>query len=275
MTDNPSKNGTAQVVDSKPEPTVTWPVKDGEALVGTVRLASGRYQCVLPDGSVVETFTIYKLAMEFLHRRGQMIPLEERAASLKADVDQLAHQSQTEWRLGLPDYAKWHGLSEAKLQEMIEAEIEANEKRACEQKLEDERREQRAEKQAEKKASQEKAKAKEEREEIERQDRRARRDARDQLAAESRARQRQREIDRQLAIILKQPIAEHDSRLMEAATRLGEDINNLRAQFAELLDIERERRGIGDVEPWSEPVNINTLLNDIHKHRGGYVIIHI
>jgi len=35
---------------------------------------------------------------------------------------------------------------------------------------------------------------------------------------------RQREIDRQLAIILKQPTAEHDARLTQVATRLGEDL---------------------------------------------------
>jgi len=268
--------GKSQPVDSKPERTVTWPIKgDSGVLIGTVvRLASGLHQCVLPDGAVIETFKAHKFAVEFLHERGQTIPSEERAARLKTDVNWLAHESQAIWRWWLPDYAKRHGLDEAKLREMIEAEIEANEKKAREQKLEDERREQRAEKQAEKKARQEKAKAKEERDEIERQDRRARRDARDQLAAERRARQRQLEIDQQLAIILKQPIAEHDSRLMETATRLGEDINGLRAQFVELLDAERERRGIGDVEPWSEPVNVNTLLSDIHKHRRRYVIIH-
>src|SRR5262249_243939 len=123
-------------------------------------------------------------------------------------------------------------------------------------------------------ARQEKAKAKEERQEIEREDRRTRRDARDQLAADRQARQRQREVDRQLAIILKQPTVEHDSRLMEAAARLGEDINDLRAQFTELLDAERERRGIGDVEPWPEAINLNALLNDIHRHRRRYIIIH-
>jgi hypothetical protein len=61
---------------------------------------------------------------------------------------------------------------------------------------------------------------------------------------------------------------------MEVATRLGEDINGLRAQFAELLDAERERRGIGDVEPWPKAIDVNTLLNDIHKHRRRYIIIH-
>src|SRR5262249_55677665 len=118
------------------------------------------------------------------------------------------------------------------------------------------------------------AKAKEERQEIEREDRRARRDARDQLAADRQACQRQREVDRQLAIILRQPTAEQDARLMEVATRLGVDVNDLRAQFADLLDIERERRGIGDVVPWPDPVNLDALLNDIHRHRGRFIVIH-
>jgi len=37
-----------------PERTVTWPVKDGDALIGTVRLSKGVHECVLPDGTVVE-----------------------------------------------------------------------------------------------------------------------------------------------------------------------------------------------------------------------------
>jgi putative DNA primase/helicase len=203
---------------------------------------------------------------------------EERARRLRAEVERLSRLPTVEWMLYIEGdaekYAEKYDVNKATLKGMVEAVIKEAEKRQRDEQAERRRIEARAEKQAEKKVRQEKAKAKEECEEIERQDRRARRDTRDQLAAERRARQRQREIDRQLAIILKQPSAEHDSRLMEAATRLGEDINDLRAQFAELLDAERERRGIGDVEPWSEPVNVNTLLNDIHKHRGRYVIIH-
>src|SRR5262245_56638182 len=257
-----------------PERTVTWPVKDGDALIGTVRLSKGVHECVLPDGTVIETFKNLNFAVEFLHQRGQSIPPEEQTARLKTDVGGLSRQSPSVWMYCLPDYAKRHGVAEAKLQGMIEAEIEVNEKKAREEQEQKQQAERRSEKREAKKASQEKAKAREEGQETERRDRRARRDERERLAAERRDRQRQREIDRQLAIILKQPMAEHDSRLMEIAGRLGEDVNDLRAQFAELLDAERERRGIGDVIPWPEPVNLNTLLNDIHKHRRRYVIIH-
>jgi len=257
-----------------PERTVTWPVKDGDALIGTVRLSKGVHECVLPDGTVVETFRSLNFAVEFLHQRGRPISPEEQASRLKTDVDELSRKSPTDRLFWLVDYAKRHDLAEATLQEMIEAEIEAAEKQKREEQAEERRHEQRQAKQDEKKVRQERAKVKEERAEADRQDRQARRDARDQEQAERRDRQRQREIDRQLAIILKQPTVEQDSRLMEAASRLGEDVNDLRAQFAELLDIERERRGIGDVVPWPDPVNLNALLNDIHRHRGRFIVIH-
>jgi putative DNA primase/helicase len=167
-------------------------------------------------------------------------------------------------------YAEKYGTDKVALRRMVEAVIKDTEKKQRDEQAKQRRIEARDEKQAAKEARQEKAKAVEE----DRQDRRARRETRDRLAAERRAQQRQREIDRQLAIILKQPIAEHDSRLMEVAPCLGVDINDLRARFGELLDAERERRGIGDVEPWPEPVNVNTLLSDIHKHRRRYIIIH-
>src|SRR5262245_35526526 len=199
---------------------------------------------------------------------------DEKARRLSLEVDRLARLPVVEWMFYIesPGYAEKLGVDDkAVLKRMVEAAVKERAQKQRAEQAEQRRIEGRAEK---KRASQERAKAKEERQETERQDRQARREARDQFAADRRARQRQREIDRQLAIILKQPIAEHDSRLTELATRLGEDINDLRAQFAELLDAERERRGIGDVELWPEPVNINTLLNDIHKHCGRYVIIH-
>ena len=258
-----------------PERTVTWPVKDADVLIGTVRLSKGVHECVLPDGTVVETFKSLNFAVEFLHQRERPISPRQQAANLKTDIDELCRQFSPSQRMFLlPDYAKRHSLDEAKLQQMVEAEVAAAEKRKCEEQAEQRRREQRQAKQDEKKARQEKAKAKEERQEVEREDRRARRDARDQERAERRYRQRQREIDQQLALILKQPTAEQDSRLMEVATRLGVDVNDLRAQFAELLDIERERRGMGDVVPWPDPVNLNALLNDIHRHRGRFIVIH-
>jgi len=70
------------------------------------------------------------------------------------------------------------------------------------------------------------------------------------------------------------PSAEHDPHLMELATRLGEDLDTLRTQFFELLDAERERRLIGDVEPWDEPVDVSALLTDVKKQFECYVVVH-
>src|SRR5215471_20113033 len=88
-----------------PERTVTWPVKDGDALIGSVRLSKGVHECVLPDGSVVETFKSLKFALEFLHQRGQPISPEEQAARLVADVDELSRKSLTDRSFWLADYA--------------------------------------------------------------------------------------------------------------------------------------------------------------------------
>jgi len=199
---------------------------------------------------------------------------EERARRLKIEVERLARLPTVEWMFYLDGVAEKHDIDKAALKQMIEAIIREAEKKAREDRGELRRREDRAEKQGEKRVRQERAQARDEREAIEREDRRARRDAREQERTDRQARQRQREVDRQLAIVLKQPIAEHDTRLIEIATRLSEDVDDLRAQFADLLDIERERRGVGDVEPWPDPVNLNALLRDIHEHRRRFVIIH-
>lgn len=105
---------------AKSERTVTWPVKDGDALIGTVRLSKGVHECVLPDGTIIETFKTLKFAVEFLHQQGRPFPSEEQASRLKTDVDELSRKSPTERMFWLPDYAKRHDLAEAKLQQMIE-----------------------------------------------------------------------------------------------------------------------------------------------------------
>src|SRR5215831_14447135 len=77
---------------AKPGGTITWPVKG----FGTVRLSKGVYECVLPDGAVVETFRTFNFAIEFLQERERPIRPEQQARRLKADVDALSRQSPTE-----------------------------------------------------------------------------------------------------------------------------------------------------------------------------------
>src|SRR5262249_62377493 len=80
-----------------PERTVTWPVKDGAALIGTVRLSKGVHECVLPDGTVIETFKNLNFAVEFLHHGGQSIPPEEQTASLRRHASVCTGQCQSGW----------------------------------------------------------------------------------------------------------------------------------------------------------------------------------
>src|SRR5262249_4716622 len=122
---------------AKPERTVTWPVKDGDVLIGTVKLAKGVYECALLDGTVVETFKNLNFAVEYLHRRGQPSPPEQQATRRKTDVGELSRKSPTDRIIPLPDYAKRHGIAESQLQEMIEAEVAEAEKRAREAKADD------------------------------------------------------------------------------------------------------------------------------------------
>ena len=138
------------------------------------------------------------------------VPDEERARRVKAEVERQARLSPGEYLLYLDDTAKKYGVDKAVLKAMIEAVSAENEKKRRGDHAEQRRIEQRVEKKRTAKEREERAGERERERAVEREDRRARRDAREQLAAERRAQQRQREIDRQLAIILKQPIAEHD-----------------------------------------------------------------
>jgi len=268
--DNPVAKPST-VVDTESRSTVTWPIKDKDtgAIIGTVvRQSNGVHQCVLSDGTVVESFSTLKFAMDFLQRRGQPFAAEALAARLQGDVDQLARQSPTEWRFWLPDYAKVHGIEEAKLREMVEAEIAANEKQQRQDREAKRRREAREDKQADKKAKEER----EDKREAERKRERQERDA--EKAARKEAERKEREKWKAFESIVKLPSAEHDGRLAALARQLGEDLDVLREEFAELRSEEEERVKRGQVEPWDEPVNTRELLGATAAQFGKYIIIH-
>jgi hypothetical protein len=70
------------------------------------------------------------------------------------------------------------------------------------------------------------------------------------------------------------PASEHGPRLAALAKRLDEDEAALHAAFAEYVAVDKE---IGDgrsAETWPEPVNTQSLLNDILAQLQRYVVIH-
>jgi len=247
---------------AKPEPTVTWPVKDGDVLLGTVKLSKGIYECTLPDGSIIETFRSHKFAVEHLYQRGRPIPPREQAATLKADVDELSHQSPTGWMFWLPDYAKRHGITESQLQEKIEAEVAEAEKRAREAKADDRYERRRIEQKQERddrRTRQDEARARKE-------DERARKEA-ERLEREQEARRKKREAV--FAEIADLPRLTHEVRLKEAAVRLGEDF----AALVEEFEVFYAARTIPeDLEPWPDQVNAAELLGAIEAKFRRYVV---
>jgi len=274
-------NGGGSEVSRAPEPatksegTITWLAGSS----GTVRLSNGVFECVLPDGSIIETFKTLKFALEFLEQRKEPIPPEKQASRLKIDVDELCRKSPTERIYWLPDYAKRHGIAETKLEQMIEAET----KRALAQQRQEQEAERRREQREKEKARQEKATAKEKCQDDDRQDRKARRDARDQQAADRRARQEeesarkeaerlereQKKREAVFAEIADLPKLTHEARLKEAVVRLGEDFELLLEEFEVFL---AARTIPEDLEPWSEPVDTAELLAAIEAKFRRYVV---
>jgi hypothetical protein len=188
-----------------------------------------------------------------LFRPTEITP-EERARRLKNEVERLTRLPTVEWRFyaSQEDHAQQYGVTPAGLRELVESVIKENEKKALKDEAEDRRREERAEKQQatvqrEQKREQERAE-KEARKEDER---------------------KQRERTKEFAKLLKLPTTEQESRLAALAKRLDEDPDILRDQFTEFAGVEEDSGIIGDIEPWPEPIDTQTLLTDVMSQLRG------
>ena len=202
---------------------------------------------------------------------------EERARRLKVEVDRLARMSAAEWLyyVELPGYAEKYGVDKATLRAMVEAAAKEIEKKRREDAGELRRREARDEKRRDTAVREADRKA-------DRAADRAERRAREQERAQERrdreatkaAEKKEKEKQKAFTAIVKLPTVEHEERLRTLARQLGENIDALREEFAELRGEEEERIRRGEVSPWDEPVNTRALLNDLEKQFGRYIIIH-
>jgi hypothetical protein len=199
----------------------------------------------------------------------------ERDSRLRTLVAQRARQPAFERVLYLEDDAKKHNILSAKLKELIDAVVKENEKKARETKVEHEKREHRVEKkQITARREQRRERERQEREERREQERQEREQEREEREARKEIERKDREKQKAFAAIVKLPSAEHDGRLAALARQLGEDINILHEEFAELRIEEEERIKRGQVEPWDEPVNTRVLLNAVAAQFEKYIIIH-
>jgi Protein of unknown function (DUF3631) len=185
----------------------------------------------------------------------------ERASRLKTEVDRLARLPPVEWMYYLDDTAKKHGITSAKLKTMVERVIKEREKKAREDKADDEKSKKYAERQRVTK---------------ERAEQKAQHRAQEQADKEAERKVRARE--EALEVILKLPCAEHEPRLAELARRSGEDLDFLRGELAQRVEVETEiiekSSGADSVETWPEPVDTKVLLTEVMAQLRRYVVVH-
>jgi hypothetical protein len=190
---------------------------------------------------------------------------EERARRLRQEVERLASLPIVEWRYYLEtgELAKKHGIEAAKLTQMVEATIHANEKKAREAKADDRREKQKAERRQER----ENRLSRQEQERARKEAVRARKAA-ERIEREQEARRKKRNAA--FAEIAELPKLTHAARLKEAAARLGEDFEILQEEFEVYF---AARTLPEDLEPWPEPVSTAELLGAIEAKFRRYVVV--
>ena len=197
---------------------------------------------------------------ELVQLRPTEITPEERARRVQVEAERRARQSTVEWMFWLPSLAQQHGIPEAKLKQMIEAQVRANEKKEREAKAERRKREQRIER--------ERADARREQERQQRAQERADREAKKQTE------RKQRDRDKEFARLLKLPSAEHEPQIVALAKRLDEDLDFLRDEFTQFAAAQEKSSDTGYVEPWPEPIDTRTLLGEVMSQLRRYVVVH-
>jgi putative DNA primase/helicase len=186
---------------------------------------------------------------------------DEQARRLIVEVERLSHQPDWLYWVEREDHAQQFGVKPATFKEMVKAQIKANEKKVNEAKAEQQRAEARAEKERERARKEQERKQEAERK-----------------AAEKAAEAQRKEREKGLVEIAKLPTAQHEARLVELAKRLGGTtpcfLNCLRDELDTILQAISAGAAVEKVEPWPEPVDTATLLNDVTAQLQRYVVIH-
>jgi chemotaxis protein histidine kinase CheA len=219
-----------------------------------------------------------------------VVPLEsEELRKLKDAAKFLADMSDVDRSYWLPKHAEQLSISEKVVKSAVHAALreramrfaaenlaKETERRRLEQQRvakqrEDDRRrkEEKRERDAEKKAAEKRER--DANKAAEREKRLAKQKAeREKRKAEKEAEKKQKEKSKGFGIIMRLPTARHEKELERLAERLGEDAAALREEFAESLGVGAE---IEKTEPWPEPVNTATLLQECSDKICRYVVL--
>jgi hypothetical protein len=180
---------------------------------------------------------------------------EEKNHRIMRDATALASKAPGEWKLWIDGYAERLGIPRTALEAVVLDIIKDNEKKARDKAAEDRRGELRAEKQ----------RNKAEREE---QNKKQQKDKLEEKEAKAKAKAKLKEF----TTIQKLPAAEREAGLVKLAERLDEDLETVRSEFTDFIDIERTASPTSewDVEPWGEAIPtsavLQALIDKIQKH---------
>ena len=180
----------------------------------------------------------------------EQISEEERNRRIVLEADRLAGLSPGEWQLWFRTKAEQLGIEPNKLAELVKEKIAAREKAAAKKLAQDKLCEQRAERERKVEAQAFRAKVREE----------------DVAAKKAKTKAKA------FADIAKMPADQHDGELEELSKLITEDIETLKAEFADYYsaEIASSITPSDAEEPWPDPVTTVQLLEEliacINKH---------
>jgi len=198
---------------------------------------------------------------------------EEHAQRIMMEARRLAGLAPGEWRLWFAGSAERLGIERDKLEVIVLATLKDQEKKARESKAEERRIEQRAEKTQRQERQQDRDREREQ-QRADREAARQEREERERIEKEEReAERRAKERAKELTELLKLPVARHEGELQRLSRKLGEDIESLRVELDEITGLERgDAFSFEKTAPWSEPVDLATLLEECGTKIGRYVV---
>jgi hypothetical protein len=195
---------------------------------------------------------------------------EEKARRVMAEATRLAGLSPGEWKLWIDGSAERLGITRETLEAVIVEVLKDREKKTREDKAETRRIEQRAEKTKKEDRQQERQ---QEREQQRAEKEAARQAEQEQRRLEKELERKEKERAKAFDTILKLPVAQHEQELQRLAEQLGEAVEALHEELDELIGLERGAPSFEKTEPWPDPVDAASLLEECSAKICRYVVI--
>jgi putative DNA primase/helicase len=206
------------------------------------------------DRDLPQRFVVMSSDEKVLNFPKAEITLGEKTRRVMAEATRLASLAPGEWRLWVGRSAEFLSIPRGTLEDLIVAIIKDSEKKAREAKAEARREEARIRREQER-------------------ERRERR--REQEGIDKRAERNRKEKEKAFKTLISLPSEQHETRLVELAKRLGEDVAAIRDDFTAFVGMESRAASTDpwNVEPWPDPVETQALLQEISAKIRKYIVL--